>query len=74
MANVNANLPAVGQTVNVRGVECTIVKLYPAGTLDARSKAGQTYRVTGLPFTLCGACKSAKPYGQSCICFDNGCQ
>jgi hypothetical protein len=44
-----SNIPTVGQFMTVRGIECTIVKIWPLGTIDVTSKAGgRSFRVTGL--------------------------
>lgn len=61
-------VPQCGQMINVRGVMCKIVKLRPLGTLDAQAPDGRTFRVSGLPFTLCRHCGDAKPYGAACGC------
>ena len=40
----------VGQTITVYGQICTIVKVYPFGTIDVVTATGRQYRVTGLSF------------------------
>jgi hypothetical protein len=44
--------PQPGQIVYLRGVECRIVRIRPAGTIDveATDRSGRRWRVSGLPF------------------------
>ena len=48
--SMNTTKPTIGQTITVYGQICTIVKVYPFGTLDVVSANGRHYRVTGLSF------------------------
>jgi len=47
---MNTTKPTIGQTITVYGQICTIVKVYPFGTIDVVSANGRHYRVTGLSF------------------------
>jgi hypothetical protein len=48
---MNNKKPNAGDTMTVWGVECTITKVYPFGTVDVISKDGNlARRVTGLNF------------------------
>jgi hypothetical protein len=41
----------IGQSVTVRGVECRITDIHPAGTIDVEEIDGpHAWRVSGLPF------------------------
>lgn len=43
--------PIIGQLVTVRGIECRIIAIHHAGTIDVESLCGQFYfRVSGLGF------------------------
>jgi len=64
-----STLPRLGQTITVRGVRCTILKLRPFGTLDVVTPEGRAFRVTGLPYRLCLACGGAMT--ESCGCVDS---
>lgn len=48
--SMNTTKPTIGQTITVYGQICTIVKVYPFGTIDVVSANGRQYRVTGLSF------------------------
>lgn len=44
--------PQIGQTVMVYGVECEIVKVRAAGTVDVAEKNGpRAWRITGLAWS-----------------------
>lgn len=44
-------LPKVGMLISVRGVDCRIVHIHSAGTLDVTSLDGsKSFRLTGLMF------------------------
>lgn len=44
--------PKLGELVTVRGIECRIIGIHPAGTIDveATDGSGRCWRVSGLPF------------------------
>ena len=44
--------PKLGQLVTVRGIECRVIAIRPAGTIDveATDGSGRCFRVSGLPF------------------------
>lgn len=45
--------PQVGMRVTVYGIECRIVRIHPAGTIDVSSIRGDHhYRLSGLPITM----------------------
>ena len=48
--SMNTTKPTIGQTITVYGQICTIVKVYPFGTIDVVTATGRQYRVTGLSF------------------------
>lgn len=51
MKTDSGKAPSVGQTYNVYGQTCRIVKVYDFGTMDVETLDGsRAYRVTGLPF------------------------
>lgn len=42
-------IPKVGMTINCpRLGVCTIIKVYPFGTMDVEATSGKCYRLTGL--------------------------
>ena len=45
-------LPKLGQLVTVRGIECRIIGIHAAGTIDVEATDGseRCWRVTGLGF------------------------
>ncbi len=45
---MNTTKPTKGDTMTVRGMVCTIVKVYPFGTCDVKTPAGKFLRITGL--------------------------
>lgn len=48
---MNTNKPRIGQTMEVRGVLCRIIKVRPFGTVDVVSLCGRyAFRVSGLSF------------------------
>jgi hypothetical protein len=47
---MDTNTPTVGQHVTVRGLDCIIIRVYSAGTLDAQAPDGRCFRLTGLNF------------------------
>lgn len=42
--------PKTGMRYSVHGVMGTIIRVYPAGTMDVERDDGECFRVTGLPF------------------------
>lgn len=45
------SVPVKGQSVTVRGLVCTITRVYPFGTIDVVSVDGNhAYRLTGLGY------------------------
>jgi hypothetical protein len=50
-SRIGKDRPKVGQTITVYGLDCTIIKVWPFGTVDCVSKDGNlAWRVTGLSF------------------------
>jgi hypothetical protein len=50
-ATYTPNPPYVGQSCTVRGHECKVTAVYPAGTIDVVSLDGEhAWRISGLAF------------------------
>ena len=45
---MTSNKPTIGMTYQYNGQICTIVKVYPFGTMDIEAPNGNRFRVTGL--------------------------
>lgn len=43
-------VPAIGQTVKVRGQRAVIIAIHPFGTIDVQLNDGRCYRISGLAF------------------------
>lgn len=48
---MNTVTPQVGMRTTLRGIDCKIIAVHPAGTIDVQEVNGERcWRVTGLPF------------------------